>query len=174
MVPEVERSVEVLSRTPAALRALLGGASEFWTRSNYGENTFSPFDVVGHLIHADRTNWVPRVRVVLARGTAEPLPTFDRYAMFEDSKGKSTAELLDTFARLRAQNLDALRALDLTAEHLDLRGTHPQLGAVTVRNLLAAWVVHDLGHTHQVAKAMAYQYRDAVGPFREFLTILPR
>ena len=171
---EVERSVEVLQRTPGVLRALLGGVSDFWAMNNYGEATFSPFDVVGHLIHGERTNWMTRARVILGHDPAVPFPAFDRYAMYEDSRGKSLDELLDTFARLRAGNLDELRALELTPDKMDLRGTHPQLGGVTLRNLIAAWAVHDLGHLHQVAKAMAFQYRDEVGPWRELLTILPR
>lgn len=174
MIGEVERSVEVLERTPGALRALLGGTSAFWAMSNYGENTFSPFDVVGHLIHGERTNWMPRLRVILEHGEEVPFPAFDRYAMYESSRGKSIDDLLGTFASLRAANIEELRSLNLTEGQLALRGTHPQLGAVALRNLLAAWVVHDLGHLHQVAKAMAYQYRDEVGPWRELLTILPR
>jgi len=174
MLPEIARSVEVLSRTPAVLRALLGGVSEFWSLNNYGEATFSPFDVVGHLIHGERTNWMTRARAILECGEATPFPPFDRYAMYEDSRGKSLAELLETFASLRTKNLDDFRALNLTPEQLELRGTHPNLGSVTMRELLAAWVVHDLGHLHQIAKAMAFQYRDAVGPWRELLTILPK
>jgi hypothetical protein len=174
MTPEIERPVEVLERTPGVLRALLGGLSDFWSLSNYGADTFSPFDVVGHLIHAERTNWMVRLCTILDRGEDVPFPAFDRYATDEDSKGKGTAELLDTFAALRAQNLEELKALGLTAEKLALRGTHPQLGTVTLGNLVAAWAVHDLGHTHQVARAMAYQYREEVGPWRELLTILPR
>jgi hypothetical protein len=170
----LERSIEVLQRTPASLRALLGGLSEFWTHSNYGEKTFSPFDVIGHLIHADRTNWMPRLRVILEHGQNQPIPPFDRYAMYEASKGQSMSDLLDTFASLRAKNLDDLRALNLTPDLLDRRGTHPELGPVTLRQLLASWVVHDLGHTHQIAKSMAHQYRDTVGPWRQYLTILPR
>ena len=166
MAFELERSVEVLRRTPGVLRALLGGLSDFWARSNYGEKTFSPFDVVGHLIHAERTNWMTRVRFILEYGEARPFPAFDRYAMYEVSQGKSMAELLDTFAALRETNL--------TPEMLDAHGTHPDLGPVTVHQLLAAWVVHDLGHTHQVVKAMAFQYRDDVGPWRAALTILPQ
>jgi hypothetical protein len=170
----VERSVEVLERTPTVLSALLGGLSDFWSLGNYGEGTFSPFDVVGHLIHADRTNWLPRIRLVLERGKSEPLPAFDRYAMYQASRGKTTDDLLAEFASLRAASLGELRALDLTPQKLALRGTHPQLGAVTVGQLIAAWAVHDLGHLHQVARAMAFQHRDQVGPFRELLTILPR
>lgn len=174
MIGAVERSIEVLERTPGALRALLGGTSAFWATSNYGENTFSPFDVVGHLIHGEQTNWMPRLRVILEHGEGVPFPAFDRYAMYEASKGKSIDDLLNTFASLRAANIEELRSLNLTEEHLARRGAHPQLGAVTLGNLLAAWVVHDLGHLHQVAKAMAYQYRNEVGPWRELLTILPR
>jgi|SRR5579884_3613672 len=174
MTPGIEKSVEILRRTPAALRALLGGLSDFWALSNYGPDTFSPFDVVGHLIHAERTNWMARARAILGHGEATPLPPFDRYAMYEASKGKSLAELLDTFASLRAKNLDDLFALGLTPERLALRGTHPELGVVTLGQLIAAWVVHDLGHLHQIARAMAFQYRDAVGPWKELLSILPR
>jgi hypothetical protein len=174
MTAEVKKSVEVLERTPGVLRALLGGLGDFWALSNYGPDTFSPFDVVGHLIHGERTDWMTRVRVILEHGEAQPFPAFDRYAMYEASKGRSMAELLETFASLRAKNLDDLKALALTQEKLGLRGTHPQLGGVALGNLIAAWVVHDLGHLHQVAKAMAFQYRDEVGPWRELLTILPR
>jgi hypothetical protein len=174
MTFELEKSVEVLRRTPGALRALLGGLSDFWVLSNYGEATFSPFDVVGHLIHGERTNWMARIRIVLEDGEARPFPPFDRYAMYEASKGKSMAELLDTFASLRAKNLDDLMDLNLTPATLELRGTHPGFGGVTLKQLIAAWVVHDLGHLHQVAKAMAFQYREEVGPWREYLTILPK
>ena len=173
--PDVARSVEVLRRTPAALTGLLGGGlSDFWAKGNYGPDTFSPYDVVGHLLHAERMNWLPRARLILERGTAEPLPTFDRYAMYEASRGKTTDDLLAEFAAERARSLDVLSTLGLTPESLDRRGTHPQLGEVTLGNLIAAWSVHDLGHVHQVAKAMAFQNRDAVGPWRKLLTILPQ
>jgi len=174
MTFEVEKSLEVLERTPAVLRALLGGGSAFWAMNNYGEGTFSPFDVVGHLIHGERTNWMTRARLLLEYGETRAFPPFDRYAMYEASQGKSMTELLETFASLRQKNLEDLKTLNLTSERLDLRGTHPQLGSVTLRQLLAAWVVHDLGHLHQIAKAMAFQYRNEVGPWKEFLTILPR
>jgi len=170
----LERSVEVLQRTPEVLRALLGGLSGFWTLNNYGPNTFSPFDVVGHLIHADQTNWIPRARAILQHGEATPFAPFDRYAMYEESKGKSMADLLETFAALRARSLEELRDQNLTPHLLQSRGTHPQVGRVTLEQLLATWVVHDLSHLHQIAKAMAYQYREAVGSWREFLSILPK
>jgi hypothetical protein len=142
--------------------------------SNYGAATFSPFDVVGHLIHGEQTDWMVRVRVILEHGETRPFASFDRYAMFEASKGKSMAELLRTFALLRAKNLGDLRALQLTPQKLECRGSHPALGGVTLRQLLAAWVVHDLNHLHQIAKAMAFQYQQEVGPWREYLSILPK
>ncbi|WP_020470466.1 DinB family protein [Zavarzinella formosa] len=171
---ELGRAVEVLERTPAVLRSLLGGLGDFWILGNYGENTFSPFDVVGHLIEADQTNWMTRLRVILEHGETKPFPAFDRYGMYETSKGRTMDDLLESFASLRARSLDDLKALNLTPKQLDIRGAHPAFGEVTIRQLIAAWVVHDLGHLHQVAKAMAFQCRDAVGPWREYLTILPR
>jgi hypothetical protein len=142
--------------------------------SNYGEKTFSPFDVLGHLIHAEKTNWIIRARCILDHGETKTFPPFDRYAMYETSKGKSVRQLLDEFAIVRAENLDALRALKPTAQMLAQRGMHPDFGAVTFKQLLATWVVHDLSHLHQIAKSMAFQYRDAVGPWRAFLSILPK
>ncbi len=174
MTFDIDKAIAVLQRTPATLRALLDGLSDEWTMTNYGESTFSPFDVVGHLIHADRTNWMTRLKLILENGDAVPFPTFDRYAMLEASQGKSMSELLVTFAELRSANLTELRSMQLTDDMLSKTGRHPQLGSVTARQLLSSWVVHDLGHTHQIVKSMAYQYRDAVGKWREYLTILGR
>ncbi len=171
---DLNRSIEVLQRTPGTLQAMLGGLSDDWTMSNYGPKTFSPFDVVGHLIHAELTNWMMRARFILEQGETAPFLAFDRYAMYETSKGKSMADLLQTFAKVRAKNLDDLRAMNLTAGQLQLRGKHPDFGSVTLGNLLATWVVHDLNHLHQIAKSMAYQHREAVGPWRSYLTILPQ
>lgn len=170
----LQHSVSVLRRTPSVLTALLSGLDDAWTRANYGPDTFSPFDVVGHLIQADRHNWMARLRQILATGDSTPFPMFDRYAMFEADKGKSTDDVLNEFTEVRAANLLELDALALTPAQLELRGMHPALGTATVRQLLASWTVHDLGHLHQIAKAMAYQYRSEVGPWREYLTILPR
>jgi DinB superfamily len=167
------RSIEILERTPATLYALLHGLSDFWSLNNYGPSTFSPFDVVGHLIHAEQTNFLPRARHILSAGPSVPFPPFDRYAMFENSKGKSLSDLLQTFATLRAKNLADLKALELTPEQLDLPGLHPDLGPITLSQLLATWVVHDLGHLHQIAKSIAFQYREDVGVWREYLSILP-
>lgn len=174
MTFELARTLEVLERTPAALRAMLGGVSDFWTRNNYGEATFSPFDVVGHLIEGEKHNWMVRARCILEHGEGRVFPPYDRYAMFERDKGRSMGELLDEFAQRRGANLAELRGLNLTPARLDTRGTHPEFGPVTLRQLLASWTVHDLGHTHQIAKSMAYQYRGEVGPWVKFLTILPR
>ena len=174
MTFDLDRSIEILQRTPDTLHALLSGLSDGWTLSNYGPETFSPFDVVGHLIHAEQTNWMTRARVILEHGEAATFPPFDRYAMYAASKGKSMADLLRDFASLRAKNLDDLRKLKLTPQQLELRGIHPQFGSVTLSQLLATWVVHDLGHLHQIAKAMAFQYREEVGPWREYLSILPK
>jgi hypothetical protein len=174
MTLELDKAVEILQRTPDVLRALLGGLSDCWVLSNYGADTFSPFDVVGHLIHGERTDWMVRARVILEHGEAVPFEPFDRYAMNEASKGKSITELLQLFASLRAKNLDDLWALRLTPKQLECHGTHPALGRVTLRQLIATWVVHDLNHLHQIAKAMAFQYRTEVGPWKEYLSILPR
>jgi hypothetical protein len=174
MTFDLNQAIEVLERTPKVLATLLSGLSDDWTKSKYGENTFSPFDVVGHLIHAEKTNWMTRARCILEQGEGTAFPPFDRYAMYETSKGKSIAQLLDEFASARATNLDDLRAMKLTEELLARRGTHPDFGPVTLKQLLATWVVHDLNHLHQVAKSMAFQYRDAVGPWRAFLSILPK
>ncbi len=170
----VERSIEVLERTPLLLRAMLSGLSDFWTMSAYGEATFSPFDVVGHLIEGERHDWMVRARTILEHGQSASFKPFDRYAMYETSKGKTMGDLLRTFEELRARNVAELRMLRLGSEQLTMTGCHPAFGAVTLKQLLATWVVHDLGHVHQVAKAMAYQYRDEVGPWVEYLTILPR
>jgi hypothetical protein len=174
MTMELEQAVEFLRRTPGVLRAWLGGLSDGWVLSNYGEATFSPFDVVGHLIHGEQADWMVRARVILEHGDAVPFEPFDRYAMYDASRGKTAAELLDTFAALRAKNLDDLRALALTPDDLSRRGLHPALGGVTLGQLIATWVVHDLNHLHQIAKAMAYQYRTQVGPWKEYLSVLPR
>ena len=173
MKHDLERSIEVLSRTPAVLRAMLGGVSESWTHANYGTDTFSPFDVVGHLIHGERADWMVRLRWIREKGPREPFPPFDRFAQRRESRGKTLAQLLDEFERLRRASLDELCALRLTREDFDLPGLHPTLGAVRLRELLATWVVHDLNHVAQIAKAMAHQYKDEVGAWRAFLPILP-
>ncbi|MGP0020529.1 MAG: DinB family protein [Candidatus Sulfotelmatobacter sp.] len=167
----------VLIRTPVTLNALLRGLPDTWVlsnegRSNEGKDTWSAFDIVGHLIVGERTDWMPRVRMILENGEARPFDPFDRFAQSKESQGKSLEQLLDEFARLRNQNLAALQALNLKPEDFARRGRHPALGVVTLSELLATWAVHDLTHLHQLARVMAYQYRDAVGPWGAYLGVL--
>ncbi|MEP0846277.1 MAG: DinB family protein [Phycisphaerae bacterium] len=169
---ETTRAVQILERTPRILRAWLSGLDRAWTHTNYGEDTFSPFDVVGHLLHGENADWLTRAKIILEHGTARPFDPFDRYAMFEESRSKSLDQLLDEFERARAANLATLRELELTPAKLARRGMHPALGEVTLSQLLATWVAHDLNHLAQIAKCMATQYHDAVGPWREYLTVL--
>lgn len=165
-------SIDVLARTPGTLQALLGGLGEPWVRGVEGPDTFSPFDVVGHLIDGEETDWVPRARIILARGPDPRFEPYDRFRHRGRNVGRSLSTLLSEFARLRAANLDVLRSWRLTAAELDLPGFHPDFGRVSLRQLLAAWVVHDLGHVAQVARVMAKQYRHAVGPWVPFLPVL--
>lgn len=169
---ELEDAKEILGRTPATLNAMLRGVSEVWLVANEGAETWSPYDVVGHLIHGEETDWIPRARIIFEHGEARAFEPFDRVGMFEKSKGKSITELLDEFVKLRKQSLDELSAMNLTPELLEKRGRHPELGVVTMKQLLAAWVVHDLGHVRQIVRVMAKQYSDAVGPWRAYLSIL--
>jgi hypothetical protein len=171
---QLDRTVEILERTPAALRGLLSGLPEAWTSPNEGPDTFSAFDNVGHLIHGERTDWVPRARIILAQGPNRRFEPFDRFAQKRESQGKSLADLLDEFTRLRSENLATLRGWRLSDEQLDLRGEHPELGVVTLRQLLATWAAHDLGHVAQIARVLAKQYREAVGPWRAYLPVLDR
>ncbi len=165
---------EILGRTPAVLDALLRGLPDGWVYTREGPEGWSPFDVLGHLIHAEETDWIPRARMILESGEARAFEPFDRFAMFEKSKGRTLAELLDTFGRLRARSLEELEGMSLTPALLARRGTHPELGAVTLGQLLSTWVVHDLGHLAQVVRVMSKQYAEAVGPWRAYLSILSR
>lgn len=169
---DLPASIDVLSRTPATLRTLLGGLGDVWARGTEGPETFSPFDVVGHLIDGEETDWVPRARIILAGGPHPRFEPYDRFRHRTRNVGKSLASLLDEFARLRAANLDLLRSWNLSHQQLALPGEHPAFGRVTMRELLAAWVVHDLGHIAQVSRVMAKQYVDAVGPWVPFLPVL--
>jgi uncharacterized damage-inducible protein DinB len=172
MEHHLEHTVALLSRTPAALHALLLDLPETWTLRNEGENTWSVFDVVGHLIHGERNDWMPRVQTILQFGETRAFDPFDRWAQQRESQGKSLGQLLDEFARLRSKNLAELDALDLGREQLDLRGRHPGLGTVTLSQLLATWAAHDLTHLHQISRIMAQQYREGVGPWSRYLGVL--
>ena len=168
----LQHTISLLTRTPAALNALLRDLPETWTLRNEGEKTWSAFDVVGHLIYGERTNWMPRARMVLQFGETQTFEPFDRWGQQRESQGKSLGQLLDEFARLRSESLEELRGLNLRQEDLERRGRHPALGVVTLSELLAAWAAHDLTHLHQISRIMAYQYRDAVGPYSAFLGVL--
>ena len=169
---QLERAIEILERSPASLRALLDGLDGSWIRGTEGPETFSPFDVVGHLIDGEETDWIPRARIILAQGPNPRFEPYDRFRHRKRNAGRSLGALLAEFAELRATNLQLLRAWHLTERQLDLPGQHPSLGPVTLRQLLAAWVVHDLGHIAQVARVMAKQYSDQVGPWTPFLPVL--
>jgi hypothetical protein len=167
-------AIAVLERTPGTLRALLAGLGESWTAANEGPDTFSPYDNVGHLIHGERTDWIARARIVLAQGGDRRFEPYDRFAQVRESAGKSLAQLLDEFDELRAANVATLKGWSLEHRHLVLTGEHPSLGTCTLEQLLAAWVVHDLGHLGQTARVMAKRYRVSVGPWRAYLPILDR
>ena len=169
---ELDDAVIVLRRTPHVLRALLEGLPDRWTTANEGDGTWTPYDIVGHLIHADRTDWIPRVEHVLRHGGAVPFPAFDREGMFAASRGRSLAELLETFDQVRAESLDRLAALRLTTADLERVGRHPEFGDVRLRQHLATWVAHDLTHVTQIARVMARRYAAAVGPWRQYLRIV--
>jgi hypothetical protein len=169
-------AIALLARTPTALDALLRGLPKIWTHRNEGRNhdkdTWSAFDIVGHLIVGERTDWMPRVRIILERSEGRPFDPFDRFAQFKETKDKSLDELLNEFSHLRKENLTALRALNLKPEDFARRGTHSALGTVTLSELLSTWTVHDLTHLHQLSRVMSYQYRDAVGPWSAYLGVL--
>jgi DinB superfamily len=169
---EFEEAVPVLSRTPAVLRTWLEDLPPCWTAATEGPGTWSPYDVVGHLIHGERTDWIPRAEHILRHGDAVPFPSFDREAMFEASKGRSLGELLDAFEALRSESLRRLDALGLTEADLSRRGLHPELGPVTLGQHLATWVTHDMSHLAQVVRTMARQYTEAVGPWSAYLSVL--
>jgi hypothetical protein len=169
---ELESSTDVLRRTPATLRVLLESIVDPWARSNEGPDTFSPFDVVGHLIDGEETDWIPRARIILARGPDPRFDPYDRFRHLGRNAGRTLESLLAEFAELRAANLAVLGSWGLSEAELDLPGNHPRLGPVTLRQLLTAWVVHDLGHIAQVTRVMAKQYRDEVGPWVQYLPVL--
>ena len=169
---QLSEAVEVLSQTPSAIDALLRGKSAPWLNARKTPESFSPLDVLGHLMHAERTDWIPRVRTILDHRDTKPFEPFDRFGFRTLIEGRSVDRLLEEFADLRRQSLHELANLGVGEQQLALPGRHPELGPVTLGNLLATWAVHDLGHIAQIAKTMAYEYRDAVGPWRAYTTIL--
>lgn len=174
MQPAPSEVIAVLSRTPGALRALLEGLPDAWLDADEGDGTFSPRDVLGHLIHGEKTDWVPRITLILERGEAQPFVPFDRFGFRDAIRGVTTSALLDELQALRSDNLAFLGGLPLDARQLSRRGTHPELGSVTLGQLLATWCVHDLNHVGQVVRVMSKRYTTAVGPWRAYLGILDR
>ncbi|MGC1475233.1 MAG: DinB family protein [Terriglobales bacterium] len=172
MEQNLQYTMALLGRTPAALNALLRDLSEEWTLRNEGVQTWSAFDVVGHLIHGERTDWIPRARMILEFGEMRDFEPFDRWGQQRESEGKSLGQLLDEFARLRAEGLGELRAMNLQPADLERHGRHPALGVVTLSQLLATWATHDLTHLHQISRVLAHQYDAAVGPWHAYLGVL--
>jgi uncharacterized damage-inducible protein DinB len=164
----------ILERTPNAFRAMLAGLPPVWTDATEGPETWSPYIILGHLVHGERTDWIARAEIILAQGENRRFAPFDRFAQFRESEGKSLTDLLDEFAKVRAENLATLASWRLSEAQLALQGEHPAFGPVTLRQLLATWVAHDLGHIAQTARVMAKQYRDAVGPWRAYLPVMDR
>lgn len=161
----------ILERTPGVLSQLLKDLPKDWTHQNEGPETWSPFDVVGHLIHGEKTDWIPRTKIILYEEDKHFIP-FDRFAQFEESKGKTLESLLSEFEALRIDNLQELRKLNLQPSDLEKEGIHPEFGAVTLRQLLAAWTTHDLGHIVQISRVMAKQYKQEAGPWPKYLAVL--
>lgn len=172
MTHNLQQTISLLMRTPGALNTFLCDLPEEWTLQNEGENTWTVFDVIGHLIHGERADWMPRVKTILQYGESQSFTPFDRSAQMQESKDKPLRELLDEFSCLRVESLNELRALNLKPDDLKRKGKHPALGVVTLSELLSTWVVHDLTHLHQISRIMAYQYKEAVGPWSAYLGVL--
>ncbi|MEM9078128.1 MAG: DinB family protein [Bacteroidota bacterium] len=165
-------SIEILTKTPLVISNLLQGLSESWVKTNEGEDTWSPYDVVGHLIHGEKTDWIPRAKVILSQNEDKTFESFDRFAQFQESLGKSLEQLLKEFSDLRSENIQTLKAMNINPEMLNEQGIHPEFGPVTLKQLLATWVVHDLGHIHQITRVMARNYKTEVGPWTRYLSVL--
>ena len=171
---DLANAIAVLTRTPTVLHTMLGGVSADWTDTTEGPDTWSPYVIIGHLLHGERSDWITRAEIILTEGEDRTFEPYDRFAQFRESDGKTLTELLDAFGAVRATNLITLRRWDLTDAQLSLTGRHPEFGVVTLRQLLSTWVAHDLGHVAQIARVMAKQYRDAVGPWRAYLPVMER
>ena len=170
---DLNKSIEILTNTPGVLESLLDGLSDEWLHSNEGMDTWSPYDIIGHLIHAERTDWMERMDIILNRDDKHFKP-FDRFAQFTESKGKSLSDLLIEFRELREKNLEVLKKIDLTEDKLNKIGIHPKFGEVTLKQLLSTWTVHDLNHLAQISRVMAKQYKEETGPWVEYLPVLTR
>ena len=171
MTFNLDEALEILSRSPESLRSLLSGLSNGWIQHNEGPETWTPYDVLGHLVNAEQSNWMPRLNMILEHGERQSFEAFDRFAHFKTSEGQSIDDLLAAFAQIRAQNLNVLRSYALTEQDLNKTGTHPEFGQVKLSELLATWVVHDLSHIRQIVRTMAKQYESEVGPWKAYLSI---
>ena len=171
---DINKSIEILERTPVVIEEMLKGLSPDWVMNNEGPDTWSPYDVVGHLIHGEKTDWIPRLEIILSDKGDKKFEPFDRFAQFKESKGKKLQQLIDEFKELRKNGIEALRSKKLKEEDLDKTGIHPEFGIVTLRQLLSTWVVHDLNHIAQIARVMAKQYKQETGPWQAYLPILNR
>ena len=169
---DLKNSLEILERTPMVLAEMLQNLPTPWTTENEGPETWSPFDIVGHFIHGEKTDWIPRMEIILSDRSDKTFEPFDRFAQFRDSKNKSLQTLLEEFKALRRRNIEYLRSIQLTEQDLYKEGRHPELGKVTLKELLASWVVHDLNHIAQISRVMAHQYKDEVGPWKAYMGIL--
>lgn len=171
---ELHHTTELLGRTPAVLRAWLHGLPEEWTASNEGPDTWSPFDVVGHLVHGEEADWIPRIQHILRGDGDKPFKPFDRFAQLEANKDKSLEQLLDEFEAARRRSLKQFAGLGMTESELDMKGTHPEFGSVNLRQLLATWLAHDFTHIAQIARVMAKRYGEDVGPWEKYLSVLQK
>ena len=171
---ELAKALQILERTPKVLSELLAGLSDEWVMQNEGGESWSPYDIVGHLIHGERTDWIPRTRIILSGSGGKTFESFDRFAQFGESAGKSMDQLLHEFSELRRKNLQELKGLNLDEKALKKDGVHPELGPVKLKELLSAWVVHDLAHLAQISRVMAKQYGEAVGVWKRYMGILNR
>ena len=172
MQHKLDNTIALLARTPAVLNTLLRDLPDDWTMLNEGDGTWSAFDIVGHLIHGDRADWIPRAKRIMKCGESRAFDPFDRLAQERDSQGKSLSQLLDEFVRERTRAINDLRAMNLRTDDLARKGLHPALGQVALSELLATWAAHDLTHLHQLSRVMAHQYRDAVGPWSKYLGVM--
>lgn len=168
----LKNSIQILENTPDVLHSLISDLPEEWIKANEGDETWSPFDIVGHLIHGEKTDWIERLKIILSDNTNKPFTPFDRFAQFTESENKSINELLSEFKTLRQHNIKILKELDLKEEVFDKEGVHPEFGKVTLSQMLSAWTVHDLDHLAQISRVMAFQYKEAAGPWKKYLRIL--
>jgi hypothetical protein len=169
---KIAQAIEILSRTPIVVETLLKGLSDEWIMQNEGSNTWSAYDIIGHYIEGEKNDWITRMQIILSDNPDKQFKPFDRFAQFEDSKGKSMQQLLDEFSRWRELNLSVLRSANITEADLSKTGIHPSFGTVTLKQLLATWVVHDLAHINQITRVMAKQYSDDIGPWKEYISLI--